>query len=172
MGAACAHGRSNWHTPGGADGDRRHEDASLAGSLRTPHPVTVPPGLRFYVYEEPALDQSWLAECEGFNELKESAEGEGMQEANLYRVLKSHPYRTWNASEAATFYVPIWEYSSFRLGNCSGTTHLTRMRLAATRLRASPFFLRSFGRDHFWATRWRWRFPTCRSARTACPSAT
>lgn len=155
VGAACARNSKDWRAPAPSAGNHARRGASevVARDFDSPRlGAVIPSGLRFYVYDDAALDQSWLAQCEGFRELKESAEGEGMQESNLYRVLKSHPYRTRNANEAALFYIPIWEYSSFRLGNCSGTTHVSRMQLAANVLRASPHFRRSFGRDHFWAS--------------------
>ncbi|KAJ1621452.1 hypothetical protein T492DRAFT_886924 [Pavlovales sp. CCMP2436] len=58
--------------------------ASVGGALQSPGPGDA--ALRFYVYPGRDLDMSWLAECPGFSNLKNSAEGEGMQEANLYEV--------------------------------------------------------------------------------------
>jgi hypothetical protein len=104
------------------------------------------------MYDDPTLDQSWLANCPGFDSLKESAEGEGFQEANLYWALRDHPYRTRNPEQAALFYLPLWEYSSFRLGQCNGTTHAIRMERASRTLLVSRWFRRRGGRDHFWAS--------------------
>mmetsp|Transcript_35308 Transcript_35308/g.88064 ORF Transcript_35308/g.88064 Transcript_35308/m.88064 type:complete len:475 (-) Transcript_35308:172-1596(-) len=78
--------------------------------------------------------------------------GEGMQEANLYEALREHPLRTYKASKAKLFYLPIWEYTSFRLGECNGTDHTRRMLALNKSIRRSFYFIRSSGRDHFWAS--------------------
>lgn len=95
---------------------------------------------------------SWLKRCAGFHELINSADGEGMQEVHLYSSLRAHPYRTRDASTASLFYIPLWEYASFRLGTCNGTSHADRMASAHAALQRSPYFRRSAGADHFWAS--------------------
>merc|ERR1719272_1102919 len=55
-------------------------------------------------------------------------------------LLKRAPQRTWRPSEARLYFVPVWEFTSFTIGQCNGTSHLGRMALAATALRASPHF--------------------------------
>lgn len=119
---------------------------SLSLALVIPRASTprLPARLRFYVYTSPDLDWSFLRDCDGFSSLVDTAfAGEGMQEVHAYDVLLAHPYRTHNASEAALFYVPIWEFTSHRLHLCGALmtpyadAHAQRAQHAADALRAS-----------------------------------
>ena len=41
-------------------------------------------------------------------------------------LLKRAPQRTWRPSEARLFFVPVWEFTSFTIGQCNGTPHRPR----------------------------------------------
>lgn len=68
------------------------------------------------------------------------------------QVLQRHPARTFNSSAASLFFVPIFEYSSYYIGDCNGTTHRTRMEVAEKALRSAAPYQRNGGVDHFFAT--------------------
>ena len=110
--------------------------------------ITVP----FYMYTHPALDHSWLRSCEGFGTLRHSVNDSNTAEVGVHRLLRQHPARVLHAEKATLFYVPIFEYISYSLGVCNGTTHRKRMELARDALHASPAWQRNNGADHFWAT--------------------
>ena len=130
----------------------------------------MPDGLpRFYVYSHPSLDHAWLSSCAGFEALASSAHARFQVEVGLSDVLRRHPLRTRDAAQATLFYVPIFEYTSLRLGNidtskCAAlgarkhagaaalSTHGERMVAASRALVSSAHWLRSAGRDHFFAT--------------------
>eukprot|EP00908_Phaeocystis_cordata_P027405 Transcript_9970.p2 GENE.Transcript_9970~~Transcript_9970.p2 ORF type:complete len:457 (-),score=156.64 Transcript_9970:30-1400(-) len=98
----------------------------------------VPP---FYLYEGDALDFSWMRElCPGFGELRRQAYNERLGEVAMTDLLKTAPQRTRRPEEASLFFVPVWEFTSFSLGPCNGTTHRQRMARAAAALQASPHF--------------------------------
>ena len=106
---------------------------------------------RFFAYSG-ALDQTWLRQCPGFDALEHSTATEKLGEVRLYDALRRHRLRTHNASAASFFYIPLWEYTSWALGRCRGSTHKQRMAAAAEQLAASPHYKRRWGRDHFWGS--------------------
>ena len=65
---------------------------------------------------------------------------EKLGEVRLYDALAQHRRRTHDASQATFFFTPLWEYSSWALGRCRGTTHTQRMAAAAEQLAASPYY--------------------------------
>ena len=105
----------------------------------------------FYMYTGPALDFGWMRACAGFAELRRTAYRERLGEVEMRDLLERHPQRTRRPREATLFFVPIWEVTSFRIGECNGTTHARRMSRAATALRASPHYAarNPKGFDHF-----------------------
>eukprot|EP00966_Prymnesium_polylepis_P018186 419568-Prymnesium_polylepis.1 len=105
----------------------------------------------FYMYTNPALDFGWMRECAGFAELRRTWYRERLGEVSMRDQLERHPLRTRRPREAALFFVPIWEVTSFRIGDCNGTTHPGRMLRAANALRASPYYAARSpkGFDHF-----------------------
>ena len=137
-----------------------------------PHPVPQLPlacrDVRFFMYEHATLNHHWLRHCPRFRELRSASQAENTAEVGLHRVLTHHPARTWNASEAGLFYVPIFEYTSNKLKNCSSggsshahlqrlprglaESHTARMSAARDALLASPHWHAHGGRDHFWAS--------------------
>ena len=106
----------------------------------------------FYMYEHPALDHSWLRHCPGFAELRHSVNDTNTAEAGVHKLLRRHPWRRYDPAEASLFYVPVFEYASYSIGACNGTTHQSRMVAAEAALRASPHFQKNGGADHVWAT--------------------
>ena len=87
-----------------------------SGSLLDRQPV--PP---FYVYEHPALDFSWMREsCADFDQLRRQAYNERLGEVAMTDLLKRAPQRTWRPSEARLFFVPVWEFTSYTIGQCNG----------------------------------------------------
>ena len=105
---------------------------------------------RFFVYSG-KLDQAWLRQCPGFDALESGTATEKLGEVRLYDALQHHRLRTHNASEASLFYVPLWEYTSWALGQCRGTSHRQRMAAAFKQLAASPHWQRR-PRDHIWGS--------------------
>lgn len=121
-----------------------------------------------------------MRHCDGFHQLRTASKAENTAEVGLHKALKNHPARSMNVSEAALFYVPIFEYTSHYIQNCtirrdktssnssharshtrsilsslpltSLRTHQDRMRAASAALMRSDAFKASGGRDHFWAT--------------------
>ena len=72
---------------------------------------------RFYMYSHPSLDHlSWLPTCPGFEALLSSAHARFMIEVGVAEVLASHPSRTTDPQQAELFVVPVFEYTSFKLG--------------------------------------------------------
>ena len=119
--------------------------------LRAAEP-TAPRMSAFFMYTDAALDLGWLEQCSGFQQLRQSARGEGLAEVGLRQALVGHPQRTFAAAEAALFYIPLWEYASFAMGVCNGTTHRERMERARHALQGSHYFRRHGGADHFWGS--------------------
>ena len=131
----------------------------------------------FYMYEHPALDHSWLRRCDRFEPLRLSVNDSNTAEVGVAQVrseerrvqaqtagltalwsavrsqvLRRHPSRTLDPSAASLFFVPVYEYSSYSIGDCDGTTHRTRMEAAEAALRSSAPYGRNGGADHFFAT--------------------
>lgn len=126
--------------------------AALQLSWSPPHkPAPEPPG-SFFMYTDPALDHGWLRHCPGFEELQAGVRAERLGEVQMRDVLSRSPWRVSDPSAAQLFYVPLWEYASYALGQCNGTSHTQRMARAADALRASPQFARSRGADHVWVS--------------------
>ena len=107
---------------------------------------------RFYMYDGPILDHDWLRHCDGFDDLVLTSQRENLGEVHIRRLLHRHPRRTLDASKASLFYVPIFEYASYVLGACNGTSHRGRMTAARDALVASPYFQRHRGVDHIFAS--------------------
>lgn len=114
--------------------------------------VVVSPPPQFYIYNTPDLDHSWLRTCERFAVLRHSVNDSNTAEVGVHKVLHRHAARTYNPAAASLFFVPVYEYSSYSIGNCNGTTHRSRMEAAATALSASESYQRHGGADHFFAT--------------------
>ena len=75
------------------------------------------------MYEGNALDHGWLRHCAAFDALRKSAFNERLAEVYLRDALAVHPWRTWSPVLATVVYVPLWEVTSFSVGECNGTTH-------------------------------------------------
>ena len=110
-----------------------------------------PPDL-FFSYSGTALDHSWLRSCPGFDALENSTATEKLGEVRLSDALATHPRRTRDPDAAALFFVPLWEYVSWAIGDCRGITHVERMTVAARELAASRHYQRHAGRDHVWGS--------------------
>ena len=106
----------------------------------------------FYLYTTPALDHSWLSSCERYAVLRNSVNDSNTAEVGVHNVLQRHAMRTHDPAAASLFYVPIFEYVSYYIGDCNGTTHRGRMEAATVALRSSAAFQRHGGADHFFAT--------------------
>ena len=105
----------------------------------------------FYVYSGEALDHSFLTRCDGFDALMSGAHARLAAEVGMHAVLRTHERRTHDPRAAGLFYVPVYEYVSFKLARLCGanTSHAQRMRAASDALLASPYWRASGGRDHF-----------------------
>ena len=126
--------------------------AALQLSWSPPHKPAPQPPSSFFMYSDPALDHGWLRHCPGFEELQNGVRAERLGEVQMRDVLSRSPRRVSDPSAAQLFYVPLWEYASYALGQCNGTSHTQRMARAADALRASPQFARARGADHVWVS--------------------
>lgn len=103
----------------------------------------------FYMHLPP-IDMSWLRECNGFNAVFENDISK-FSEVLAYDVLRQHPARTYNSTNASLFYIPIWEWTSMRIGLCRNTTHRQRMDRVAEELGHTSSY-KERAKDHFWIT--------------------
>ncbi len=101
----------------------------------------------FYMHPPP-IDMSWLRSCDKFRSVFDQ-DISRFSEVLAYDVLKQHPLRTYDSSNASLFYIPIWEWTSLRVDRCRNTTHQDRMNHVAAVLRRSPLYSKR-ARDHFW----------------------
>ena len=101
------------------------------------------------------LDESLvlpIRACPVFQRLVASHEDLNLGELAVYNALRTHRWRTRNASAAILFYIPLWEYTSYRTGHCQNTTHVSRMNAFASALTSSEHWRRHEGADHFFIT--------------------
>ena len=116
---------------------------------------------KVFMYRQPEIDHAWMTGCPGFNDLEWSVSGEKLAEVELRKRMTTHPSRVWAAHEATVFYIPVFEFVSWKLDripNCTRgppalfNSHRLRMIAAATSLRKSPYWQRCFGCDHIFAS--------------------
>lgn len=110
----------------------------------TPTPLSLPP-FRFYIHEEVNnVDKvcfvCWTYTC---------------TTAQLYRLLKNHPWRTRDPAEAQLFWIPFSIEASYYAvppwrPECNDSRHQERVERTVTFLRNNEWFKRHNGRDHFW----------------------
>ena len=131
----------------------RRDDGSLLGDppAAAPPPAPPPPP-PFFMHTDPRLDHSWLRHCEGFDELRRGVSAERLGEVRMHALLRRSARRVADPASASLFYLPLWEYTSYAVGHCNGTTHVERMAAAAAALRESAPFARRGGADHFWVS--------------------
>ena len=108
--------------------------------------------VRFFMYDDPALDHGWFRSCESFLAVRASSNNDNLAEVGLRRSLLHSPLRVHSPELAQLFYVPVFEFASFLIGECANTTHASRMTKAHAALVASPYFRRHQGADHFFAS--------------------
>ncbi len=96
------------------------------------------------------IDMSWLRQCSKF-QLVFNDDISKFSEVLVYDVLKQHPFRTYESKNASLFYLPIWEWTSMRIGICQNTTHRQRMNHVANALRKNPIY-KMYAEKHFWIT--------------------
>ena len=109
----------------------------------------------FYMYTSRALDHDWLISCAGFDDFLHNSQGENLGEVHVRSLLMQHPARVLDPQQAEAFFVPVFEYTSFALGVCNGTSHRQRMTAARDALTASEHWKRRHGLDHvFVSTAW------------------
>ena len=101
----------------------------------------------FYVYEN--LDFSWLRTCPKFQKVYTIISK--FSEVLAYDVLINHPLRSFSFENSSLFYLPIWEWTSLRVGNCKNTTHKERMNNASYILEHDTFFKKN-KKKYFWIT--------------------
>ena len=101
----------------------------------------------FYIYEN--LDFSWLRTCPNFQ--KVFTRISEFSEVLAYDVFINHPQRSFSIENSSLFYIPIWEWTSLRVGSCRNTTHKQRMNNASYILEHNEFFNKN-KKKHFWIT--------------------
>jgi hypothetical protein len=124
---------------------------------QTPSLVAMPPlsSQPFFMYTSRALDHEWLQGCAGFHDYLQTSQRENLGEVHMRRLLARHPLRTHNPDRARMFFVPIFEYASYALDDCNGSTHSARMTAARDELVASSHWRQHRGLDHiFVSTAW------------------
>lgn len=70
----------------------------------------------------------------------------------MLRLLRAHPARVRDPTNARLFVLPIFPYLSLVAGECKGETHEQRMLRAVAVLRREPHFARRHGHDHLLVT--------------------
>lgn len=95
-------------------------------------------------------DQSWLRACESFQAVF-SARLSQFAEVLAYDLLVSSPHRVFTPDNATLVYLPMWEWTSLRVGVCANTTHRERMSSLALTLRGNAVFLER-QESTFWIT--------------------
>jgi len=109
--------------------------------------------MRFYMYDQPALDHGWFrSHCPAFSAMRTSSHNDNLAEVGLRHSLLHSPLRVFAPELAQLFYVPVFEYASYMLGECANTTHRQRMSDAHTALLSSPYWQRNRGADHFFSS--------------------
>ena len=106
----------------------------------------LPSSLRFYAYDDPALDHGWLLDCAAqlHVPIGKHPLTERFAELEWRRLLLASKWRTTDPALATFFYVPIFDVLSATLpGPCNGTRHADRMQRAARALARSPHFQES-----------------------------
>ncbi|KAL1520355.1 hypothetical protein AB1Y20_021945 [Prymnesium parvum] len=103
--------------------------------------------VRFYMYTDRALDHGWFDGCPSFQALRSSSNNDNLAEVGLRRSLLSSPLRVHSPQEARLFYVPVFEFASFAMGECANTTHPQRMAAAHAALQASLSILEAPQRE-------------------------
>ena len=94
----------------------------------------------------------WIGTCPGFRSMLSSWEDLNLGEFFAYEALKTHHWRTRDANRAHLFYIPLWEFASFKVGTCRNTTHADRMNAFAASLISTEHWKRKNGSDHFFIT--------------------
>lgn len=116
---------------------------------------------KVFLYQQPEIDHVWMSSCPGFNDLEWSVTGEKLAEVELRKRMATHPSRVWTAHEATVFYIPVFEFVSWKLDRIRNCTrgpvallgsHRLRMTAAAASLRKSVYWQRCFGCDHIFAS--------------------
>lgn len=106
----------------------------------------------FYMYTDRALDHGWFINCPAFHFLRFSSENDNLAEVGMRRALLNSPLRVLSPDAALLFYVPVFEFASYRIGVCANTTHTMRMEAAYQALLSSPYWKRYNGSDHMFAS--------------------
>ena len=122
-------------------------------ACREPLPPWRPPAAwlpSVYVYTGHALNHNWLRKCPGFEALQEGPLAENLAEVQLLRALQRH--RVHDPTKADLFFVPVFEFASWKLGRCEKTTHASRMRQAHTALSSSASWQQHRGERHVFAS--------------------
>ena len=126
---------------------------------------------RVYIYEDPAVDWSYLLDCyeeqNGFSilmdERQEHAQNTG--EIWMHKGAQIYENRVYDPREADLFYMPIYIALSsnmdFRAGSltCQGLTHTERVKKALDFITKSEHYILRGGSDHILTCTWFWCGP-------------
>lgn len=126
---------------------------------------------RVYIYEDPAVDWSYLLECYEeqngksilFDERQEHAQNSG--EIWMHKGAQKYENRVYDPREADLFYMPIYLALSsnmdFRSGSlmCQGLTHTERVKKALDFITKSEYYILRGGSDHILTCTWFWCGP-------------
>ena len=121
-----------------------------------------------YVYDDPAVDWSFLVECYEekygispmLDERVEHAQNTG--EIWMHRSALSYENRVYDPKEADLFYLPLYISLSsdmnIRSGSlkCQGKSHSERMHDALEFIKKSEFYITKGGSDHMVTCTWFW----------------
>ena len=97
-----------------------------------------------------SADQSWLRTCDAFDSAF-SARVSEFAEVLAYDRLVNSSHRVFSPENATLVYLPMWEWTSLRVGKCANTTHRERMNALAMKLRRDSVF-RARHKGTFWIT--------------------
>ena len=126
---------------------------------------------RVYIYEDPAVDWSYLLDCYEeqngisilMDERQEHAQNSG--EIWMHKAAQIYENRVYDPREADLFYMPIYLALSsnmdFRAGSltCQGLTHTERVKKSLDFITKSEHYILRGGSDHILTCTWFWCGP-------------
>ena len=128
-------------------------------------------GPKVYIYDDPAIDWSYLLQCYEdqygtsilMDERQEHAQNSG--EIWMHKGAQKYENRVYDPREADLFYMPIYlglsSDMNFRSGSllCKGLTHTERVKIALDFITKSEYYMLRGGSDHILTCTWFWCGP-------------
>jgi hypothetical protein len=118
---------------------------------------------KFFMYDDDVMEMRSMRECPGWSNYSAS-------DVTLFSIMRRHPLRVWDPTQATIFVIPIPLETSFMYDHYTGNSvpskcqgHVQRMRNALNSLLASPLYqkhrLRHYLHCHLWRCFVNWGWP-------------